>query len=63
MIKMAYEKDASTTVENLMKLLINHKMNQEDKEMERLIKNTIDTVKNLPEEELKKIVNYIFSLK
>ena len=56
MIQIAYEKDAATTAENLMKLLMNHKMNQEDQAMEQLIRNTIHTVKTLPEEELKKIV-------
>ena len=52
MIQIVYEKDAATTAENLMKLL----MNQEDQAMEQLIRNTIQTVKTLPEEELKKIV-------
>lgn len=56
MIQIAYEKDVATTAENLMKLLMNHKMNQEDQAMEQLIRNTIQTVKTLPEEELKKIV-------
>lgn len=56
MIQIAYEKDAATTTENLMKLLMNHKMNQEDQAMEQLIRNTIQTVKTLPEEELIKIV-------
>lgn len=56
MIQIAYEKDAATTAENLMKLLMNHKMNQEDQAMEQLIRNTIHTVKTLSEEELKKIV-------
>ena len=55
-LQIAYEKDAATTAENLMKLLMNHKMNQEDQAMEQLIRNTIQTVKTLPEEELKKIV-------
>ena len=56
MIQIAYEKDAATTAENLMKLLMNHKMNQEDQAMEQLIRNTIHTVKTLSEEEVKKIV-------
>ena len=41
-----------------MKLLIEHKIYSEDKEMEKIIQRTTGIVKELPEEELKKIIDY-----